>query len=129
MRIAVSAEDDSGLQSEVSPHFGRCPYYVLVDVEGDGVPQVTTIVNPFYGNHQPGQIPAFIHGQGVNVMVSGGMGARATAFFNEYGIEVATGATGTVQEAVKRYLSGELSGEACCSGEPEQHSHPHSSCH
>jgi len=125
MRIAVSAESDSGLESKVSPHFGRCPYYVLVDLEGDGVPQVTTITNPYYSNHQPGQVPAFIRSQGADVMVSGGMGARATAFFSQYGIEVATGASGTVAEAIKRYLRGELSGEACCSGDHEQHS----SCH
>ena len=33
MRIAISADNDNGLDSLVSPHFGRCPYFVLVDVE------------------------------------------------------------------------------------------------
>ena len=33
MRIAVSADEDSGLDSAVSHHFGRCPYYVLADLE------------------------------------------------------------------------------------------------
>ncbi len=129
MRIAVSAESDGGLQSEVSPHFGRCPYFALVDVGESTVAGVTTVANPFYGNHQPGQIPAFIHAQGVSVMVSGGMGARATAFFAEYGIAVATGASGTVGEAVEGYLNGELSGDACCSGEHDHHSHSDRPCH
>ena len=33
MRIAVSADNKQGLDSVVSPHFGRCPHFVLVDVE------------------------------------------------------------------------------------------------
>jgi len=122
MRIAVSATSDSGLQSEVSPHFGQCPYYSLIDLNGQAVESVTTVANPYFGNHQPGQIPAFIHDQGVDVMVSGGMGARAIAFFGQYGIKVATGASGTVQEALARYLNNELSGDACCSDDHDHHS-------
>ena len=33
MRIAISVEDDNGLDSVISHHFGRCPYFVLVDVD------------------------------------------------------------------------------------------------
>ena len=43
MRIAVSADNDNGLDSVVSPHFGRCPYYVLVDLEGQEVQQVNAV--------------------------------------------------------------------------------------
>ena len=32
MRIALSADNDNGLDSVISPHFGRCPYYVFVDL-------------------------------------------------------------------------------------------------
>ena len=32
-RIVVAAEDARGLDGEVSAHFGRCPYYVCVDVD------------------------------------------------------------------------------------------------
>ena len=37
MRVSVSADDNKGLDSVVSPHFGRCPYFVLVDIEGHEV--------------------------------------------------------------------------------------------
>lgn len=128
MRIAVSAESDNGLKSEVSPHFGRCPYYALVDLDEENeqvVEHVRTVANPYYGHHQPGQIPAFIHSQGVNVMVAGGMGAGAISYFGQLGIDVATGASGSVREAIERYQKGELNGGACCPGD---HDH-HSSCH
>jgi predicted Fe-Mo cluster-binding NifX family protein len=128
MRIAVSAVSTDGLQSEVSPHFGQCPYYALIDLDGQQVHGVTMVANPYYGNHQPGQIPAFIRDQGANVMVSGGMGARATSFFTEYGIQVATGASGTVEEALALYLNGELSGDAACPGGHDHHAGSHGSC-
>jgi predicted Fe-Mo cluster-binding NifX family protein len=114
MRIAVSADDSSGLDSVVSPHFGRCPYYILVDLEGQEVRQVNAVANPYYGQHAPGQVPGFIESQGAHVMLTGGMGRRAIAFFEQYGIEAVTGAAGTVRHALEQYLGGALQGAKPC---------------
>lgn len=124
IRVAVSADDHRGLEAPVSPHFGRCPYFILVDIEGREVQNVQAVQNPFYGNHQPGQVPAFIHEQGANIMLTGGMGRRAIAFFQQYGIEAATGASGSVALALKSYLDGKLSGAAPCR-ESVEHAHAH----
>lgn len=122
MRIAISAEDARGLAGEVSPHFGRCPYYVIVDIENQKITGLRTVANPFHGNHQPGQVPAFIRQQGANVMLTGGMGGRAVAFFQEVGIVPVTGAAGTVGHALEQYLRGELQGAAPCH-ESIEHGH------
>jgi predicted Fe-Mo cluster-binding NifX family protein len=114
MRVAISADDSSGLDSVVSPHFGRCPYYILVDLDGHQVQQVSAVENPYYGHHQPGQVPSFIERQGANVMLAGGMGRRAIALFQQGGIEPVTGATGTVRHALEQYLGGALRGAAPC---------------
>ncbi len=114
MRIAISTDDNRGLDSVVSPHFGRCPYYVLVDVEGREVRQVGAVENPYYGHHQPGQVPAFIESQGADVMLAGGMGRRAIGLFQQCGIEAVTGASGTVRHALEQYLGGALQGAAPC---------------
>jgi len=37
MRIAISAETNNGLDSIIGQHFGRCPYFALVDMEGNEV--------------------------------------------------------------------------------------------
>ena len=114
-RIAVSCDDDRGLDGVVAPHFGRCPYYVLVDFEGREVVSVKAVSNPFYSQRaSPGQVPAFIRDQGANVMLAGGMGGRAMAFFEQFGIEAVTGGSGTVRHALERYLHGELVGAAPC---------------
>ena len=122
MRIAVSTDDKQGLDSVISPHFGRCPHYILVDVEGHEVAGVQEVDSPFYGQHQPGQVPGFIHSLGADVMLAGGMGRRAIMFFEQYGIEGVTGAYGTVRKSVERYLGGQLKGAAPCK-ESQQHDH------
>ena len=120
MRIAISAEDNNGLDSPIGIHFGRCPYFILVDVEDQEVKSVGAVDNPFYGSHAPGQVPAFIRSQGADVMLVGGMGHRAVAFFEEYGIQPVTGASGTARQALQNYLGGELQGVEPC---VENHNH------
>ncbi len=128
MRIAVSADDARGLDAAVSPHFGRCPYYVLVDVDEGRISSTRVVANPFYGQHRPGQVPAFIQSQGADVMLTGGMGARAVSFFEQCGIEPITGATGSVRHALEDYLAGRLRGAAAC-GESVEHGHGGADAH
>ena len=120
MRIAFSCDDDRGLEGVMAHHFGRCPYYAFVDVEDGQVKGVEVVSNPYYGQHAPGVVPDFIHSQGAKVMITGGMGSRAVAFFDQYGIEVITGASGTVRYALDAYLQGRLGGAEPC-GESRRH--------
>lgn len=134
MRIAISVESNNGLESTVAQHFGRCPYFALVDLEGNEVKEINILENPFFAGHQVGQVPGFIHEQDANVMLSGGMGGRAIQFFDQFGIDVATGARGTVEKAVTDYLAGNLSGSAPCAesvehGHGHEHDHEHSHDH
>ena len=122
MRIAISADNRNGLDSVVSPHFGRCPHYILVDVEGHEVETVNVVDNPYYGQHSPGMVPDFIHSQGVDVMLTGGMGRRAIAFFEQLGVEAVSGASGTVRRALELYLGGQLRGVQPCR-ESIEHAH------
>lgn len=114
-RIAVSVGTNGGLEAPVSAHFGRCPFFVVAEVEDDHkIVKVETVTNPYYPNHEPGQVPAFIHSLGADVMLSGGMGGRAVEFFRQFGIEPATGAGGTVREAIAGYMGGDLTDATPC---------------
>jgi len=121
-KIAISSMDADGLNSRVSGHFGRCPYFIIANIEDNTVIATEAVANPYAQHHQPGQVPQFINQQGVDVMLSGGMGRRAVDFFNQFGIEVATGAAGTVGQAVQAYLDGRLNGAKPCA-ESERHHH------
>ena len=122
IRVAVSADDSNGLDSVVSPHFGRCPYYILVDLDDREVKQVNVVANPNYGRHAPGTVPTFIQNQGADVMLAGGMGRRAIALFQQYGIQAVTGASGTVRHALEQYLGGQLRGAEPCR-DSREHGH------
>jgi predicted Fe-Mo cluster-binding NifX family protein len=122
MKIAVTAETAQGLASPVAQHFGHAPYFVLVDWEDGAVRGTEVLANPLAESHEPGQIPAFIQAQGAQVMISGGMGGRAIGFFREAGVQTATGAAGTVEQALQAYFSGGLTGAAPCA-ESVAHGH------
>jgi predicted Fe-Mo cluster-binding NifX family protein len=126
MKIALSIESNQGLESQIAHHFGRCPYFAFLSLEGDQIAQEEYIKNPYYETHQPGQVPGFINENQAGVMISGGMGRRALEFFSQYGIEVMTGAEGSIQDTIKAYLKGELQeGSSCAQSEKHHHGHGH----
>lgn len=114
MKIAVTAENNNGLDSLVAQHFGHAAFFMLVDVENGEVSTVQGVANPFAEAHQPGQIPGFIQQQKADVILSGGMGGRAIEFFAQAGIKAATGASGTVRQALEHYFGGKLKEAAPC---------------
>ena len=122
MRIVISADNKNGLDSIVSPHFGRCPHFVLLDMEKQEVQVVSAVDNPYYGNHRPGQVPALINSYHANGMLTGGMGRRAITFFEQFNIQPVTGAAGTVRQALEHYLGGTLQDAAPCA-ESMEHAH------
>jgi len=121
-RIAIAVEDDLGLESEVSMHFGRCSHYTFVEVEDGEVSTFRVVGNPYYEAHTPGAVPNFIREEGADVMVAGGMGPRAIGMFEEFGIEVVTGGVGKALDVLDAYLSGELTGIQPCA---EHSGHEH----
>jgi len=107
MRVALAADGDV-----VSPHFGRCEKFVFFEVEGGQVRLLGEEPNP---GHAPGVLPRMMKEHGVEVVLCGGMGPRAIAFFEQFGIRVYTGITGGVREAVEALASGSLeSGPSSC---------------
>jgi len=107
MRVAISTDKEL-----VSAHFGRCPSFTIVDVEEGKITKKEIVDNP---GHQPGFIPQFLHEKGVNCIVAGGMGMRATGFFNELGIQAIVGVSGKIDEVIEKLQKGTLEGgESLC---------------
>ena len=107
MRIAISTDGDS-----VSAHFGRCPSFTIVDIEGGKLVNKQTIANP---GHHPGFLPEFLHEQGVQCIVAGGMGGRAEGLFSQAGIQVIVGISGRIEGVVEELTKGTLkAGQSLC---------------
>jgi len=103
MRIAIPAEDNRGLESNVSGHFGRAKYFVFVDVEDNKIKNAEVVEVPFE-EHGPGDLPNFIKKHGGEVVLAYGMGRRAIDYFNQLGIEVVTGAYGKIKDVVDAFI-------------------------
>ncbi|NOQ21166.1 MAG: dinitrogenase iron-molybdenum cofactor biosynthesis protein [Candidatus Aegiribacteria sp.] len=122
MKIVVSSDSNRKLDSSVSHHFGRCPYFTIVDLEENEIINVESVENPYFNGHSPGQVPSFIKELDADVMLAGGMGRRAISIFENYGISCSTGAAGTVRNAVNNYAAGSLSAASPCR-ESIEHAH------
>jgi predicted Fe-Mo cluster-binding NifX family protein len=93
-------------EGKLTAHFGHCQEFALVDVEEDAIKKKETLVPP---PHEPGVLPKWLHEQGANVIIAGGMGARAIDLFVQNGIKVITGAPSlTPEELVQQYLDNSL---------------------
>ncbi|MEA2102777.1 MAG: NifB/NifX family molybdenum-iron cluster-binding protein [Thermodesulfobacteriota bacterium] len=115
MLVAIAADGDQGMEAQAAQHFGRCSHYIIVEITDNTPGKVSSVENPFFNQHgNPGQVPAFIKDQGADVMISGGMGGSAINFFNEFKIEVCTGASGSIKNVIKAYIDGSLSGASGC---------------
>jgi predicted Fe-Mo cluster-binding NifX family protein len=107
MRVAISTDAGS-----VSAHFGRCPQYTVVEIENGSVLKREEVANP---GHQPGMIPSFLKERGIECIVAGGMGKRATILFDELGIQTVLGVSGGIDNVIGQLSRGELKGgESLC---------------
>ena len=99
----------------LSMHFGHCEEFVLTEVD-EKTKQIINTTNLQPPDHQPGVLPAWLHEQGANVIISGGMGQRAQQLFAQNDIDVIIGAPAhTPDELIAAYLDGTLeSGQNIC---------------
>jgi len=108
MKVAVSTDGDM-----VAEHFGRCPEFTIAEIEDGKVVKKEVIGNP---GHSTGFLPRFFHEKGVETMIAGGAGFRAQQFFQEFGIRLVLGVSGSVDNALKVFAEGKLEGgEGSCS--------------
>jgi len=107
MRVAIPTEN-----GQICPHFGHCEVFTVVDLdpETNAVGEVS-ILNP--PPHKRGVIPAWLHQLGCTHIIAGGMGGRALALFEQYGIHVVSGAPSMqVDDAVSALIEGKLTSGA-----------------
>ncbi len=105
MKVCIPTIDQQGLDDSVGEHFGRVPTYTIVDLETD---DVTVIPNTSHHMGGQGDPPEIMAKEGVNAMICQGLGRRAISLFENLGIEVYIGASGTVRDAITMFQQGTL---------------------
>lgn len=99
----------------LATHFGHCEEFAIL--EGDE--QSKQILNQSTHKppaHEPGALPRWLHEQGADVIIAGGMGQRAQQLFAQNGITVVVGAPAEAPEQIaSAYLNGTLqAGDNIC---------------
>jgi len=106
----------------LSDHFGHCEEFAVI--EADPVSkQITSQAWLVPPPHEPGVLPRWLHAQGVQVVIAGGMGPRALNLFAEQGIAVhAATAGGAPEDLARAFLDGALTGgKPACGGHGPGH--------
>ena len=106
MKICVSAIANS-LEAPLDPRFGRCLYLVIVNsetMEFEAYPNLAADATSGAGI----QIAQTIANEDVKVVITGNVGPNAFGVLSAAGIEIVTGAFGTVKEVVEKFKRGEL---------------------
>ncbi len=127
VRIVVPVMDETGLNSQLSEHFGRAPYFTIVELdENRSVVSQKTVPNTGEHfedtEHPPSCIgPSRILQFKPDVLITYGLGPRALNIFQSANVAVLKANANTAEEVVSAYTNNKLAEltEGC------QHSHLH----
>ena len=103
MRIAVPYED-----GRIFQHFGRTQQFKIYDTD-DSTVLHAEVMSTDGVKHEA--LAVVLAGNGVDVLVCGGLGAGAMSALQEAGIRVVSGASGDADTAVAAFLDGSLRSE------------------
>lgn len=101
MKICITSEGPS-LDSKVDPRFGRCRYFIIVDTDTSEFKALENRHAEAGGGAgiQAGQL---IASSGAKAVMTGNVGPNAFQTLQAAGIDIFTGISGTVREALRRY--------------------------
>ena len=106
MKIAISSTGPD-LESEVDPRFGRCQYFMIVDLDDMSFEGVAN-TNLSQGSGVGIQSSKFVADKGAKAVLTGNVGPKAYQTLLAGGLEIITGVSGIVREAAQQYKNGQL---------------------
>jgi len=109
VRIVVPVSEEKGIDSQLSQHFGRAPFYTFIDLDekrqviGQG-----TIANTSEHFGGVGLPPDRILQLKPSALVTYGLGSKALRIFQDAGVAVLRTEANNVREVVNSYINNEL---------------------
>jgi len=120
-KIIIPTENKEGLNAPLAQHFGRAPYFTVVELDNGKVTNVTAVANTSEhvgGTGSPHDVLTQLQPKAVVVH---GMGPRGIMAFQSVGIQVLKANAETVKEVVEAYTQGKL--QELTEGCPDAHHH------
>jgi predicted Fe-Mo cluster-binding NifX family protein len=108
-RIVIPAASQDGLNAHLAEHFGRAPYFAVVDLKDNGeIENVKTVSNVPHSTGRMGQPHEVVLGLQPNAIIAYGMGRRGIGSFQSFGIAVLRANANTVSEVIAAYNENKL---------------------
>jgi len=125
MNICIPITRDSGIQSQVSLHFGSAPIYMVVDTESGSCRAITN--RDLHHEHGMCQPLGQLADESLDAMVVGGIGMGALGKLKAANIRVYFSEHATVEETITAFKTGTLRevvpATACAHHGNEPHGH------
>jgi predicted Fe-Mo cluster-binding NifX family protein len=109
VRIVIPVEDTNGLNARLSQHFGRAPYFAVVELdENRKVLNLQMVPNKSEHFGGMGQPPQIIMSLRPNAVITYGMGFRALNMFQSANVAVLQTSKDFVKDVIEAYNKDEL---------------------
>jgi len=109
MRFVVPVEEDKGVDSRLSEHFGRAPFFAVFELDEDGkILNQKAVPNESEHFGGTGFPPDRILQLEPDAVITFGMGPRALSQFQEAKVAVLRANSDTVNGVISSYIKDEL---------------------
>lgn len=102
MKIAMPKNEEN-----INQHFGKSKSFAVITVEDDNVKN-TKEISAEALQHNHGGLSELLVEEGVELVITGGIGQGAYDALKQEGLKVVRGASGKIEDVVEKYLNGEL---------------------
>jgi len=106
MKICIPTLGKNGFQEKLYNHFGSAEFFSIYDTETKELKVVKN--NNLHHEHGTCQPMGVIKQEGIETVLTGGMGKRAVLLLNQGGIKVYLMEGDTVRDAIDKFEAGEL---------------------
>ncbi|MEI6101039.1 MAG: NifB/NifX family molybdenum-iron cluster-binding protein [Eubacteriales bacterium] len=100
MKIAVTTDGE-----QIFQHFGQCSIFTVFTVVNAMITD-KKILDASASGHAA--LAPFLKSTGADVVICGGIGGGARQMLSEAGIKLISGMEGNIEDAVAKYIKGEL---------------------
>ncbi len=108
MKIAISSTGKDS-KSNISDVFGRCPYFIIAEIENDKIGNTEAIKNKNIAQRGGAGISTaqLMAEKKVKAVITGNVGPRALDVLKQFKIELYAG-EGVIEDALQDYINGKL---------------------
>jgi len=108
MKIAISSIDKN-IESNVSDVFGRCPYFIIAEINDKKIGKTEVIKNKSIDQMGGAGISTaqLIAEKNVDTVITGNVGPRALDILNQFNIGIYSG-EGIIKEVLQEFIDEKL---------------------